>query len=104
MTRRDYLEGRVTHQEYYESVADAAGIAFSSPMSREFMGRVTEALSKGDKHLNSIPLREWDWRAAAAKRPISRALREHGDSWSAAGAACTMKAAAIRDAKSREVA
>lgn len=76
MTRQDYMEGKVTHTEFYLSVAKSAGISLKdSPI----LPRVKAALANGDAHLNTIPLQTWDLMAAWARPAITRALKEHGD-------------------------
>lgn len=93
MTRKDYMEGRVTHEQFYSSVARAAGISFAQS---DLLPRVRTALEAGDEHLNSIPLALWDRRAEnpVTRANISRALKEHGDFFSLAGGVCTLKQAA----------
>lgn len=93
MTRKDYMEGRVTHEQFYSSVAKTAGISFERS---DLLPRVKAALEAGDEHLNSIPLALWDNRAAnpVTRANISRALKEHGDFFSLAGGVCTLKQAA----------
>lgn len=97
--RQDYLDGRVTFAEFYRSVYREAGLCM---IGEVFLSRVRRALEAGDEHLNTIPLREWDGRAAAAKSAISTSLRKHGDFWSLAGGVCTVKQLAI-DAATRTI-
>jgi hypothetical protein len=95
MTRKDYMDGRVTHADYYRSVAKAAGISYASA-DPAFLGRVRSALANGDEHLNTIPLAEWD-RRGSMLLSVSRAFKAHGDCDSLAGRVCVLKQAA-RDA------
>lgn len=95
-TRKDYMEKRVSHREYYASIARASGIHFpESP----FIARVRAALASGDKHLNTIPLAEWDMMAA---HRTNWAYGIHGDARSKAGDVCTLKEAARQAAERSE--
>jgi hypothetical protein len=96
MTRQDYMERRVTHREYYASVAKDAGVAFHDG---PFIERVRKALAAGDEHLNTIPLDEWDRRASGPTPHLSSAFKRHGDFWSLAGAVCVLKEAAKQAAE-----
>ena len=93
MTRKDYMDGRVTHAEYYTSVAKAAGVSFADS---QMLPKVRDALEKGDEHLNTISLTTWDAMALfpTCRANISRALKAHEDFWSLAGGVCTLKQAA----------
>jgi hypothetical protein len=93
MTRQDYLDGKVTHEEFYGSVAKLAGIDLSTA-APNLMSRVKDALADGDEALNTIPLALWDSMARASRVAIEPALKAHGDFWSLAGGVCTLKTAA----------
>jgi hypothetical protein len=97
MTRKDYMNGKVTHEEYYASVAKMAGVSFvgSDPA---FLRKVRRALDRGDEHLNSIPLRVWDMYGAGAQIATAPAFEAHGDFWSIAGGCCVAKTMARRAA------
>jgi hypothetical protein len=97
-TRADYLEGRCTHAEYYRAVNKTAGIRYSPDSPLVVQARA--ALKTGDQHLNSIPLQQWDSRAASAQTSIATALHKHGDFYSLAGGVCAMKQAVIDAANS----
>ena len=100
MMRQDYMDGKVTHADYYRSIARAAGISFElGPF--ELLRQVKEALVNGDDHLNTIPLSVWDRLATAAymNGSVIRAFKEHGDFWSLAGGVCLAKQAAKDAAK-----
>ena len=58
-TRADYMAHRVSHADYYRALAKTAGVSYSNA-DPAFLRRVKAALSSGDEHLNSIPLRVWD--------------------------------------------
>lgn len=93
-TRDDYMSGRVSHEKYYRSVWQVAGIRVVGLYSA--LGpEVRRALAEGDEHLNTIQLSRWDAIAALWHKQISESLKRHGDSWSLAGGVCTVKQAAI---------
>lgn len=94
-TRQDYMGGKVTFEQFYESVAAMAGIA----ISEELVARVKATLANGDEHLNTIWLPMWDRLADENRTAITRALKAHGDFYSMAGGVCTMKAAARKAAQ-----
>lgn len=88
-TRSDYMTGKVTHQDYYLSVARSAYLSSPALMIR----RARIALEAGDEHLNTIPLREWDIWSDSCSRQIGRALSLHGDTgYSLGGGVCALKA------------
>jgi hypothetical protein len=93
------MAGRVTHQQYYASIAKHAGIAFAadSPMAL----RARSALAEGDEHLNSILLPRWDSMAAALLPGIHAAYRAHGDARTPAGDVCVLKEAVRQAAEGR---
>ena len=93
MTRKDYMENRITHLEYYGNVARIAGIRFSE----EFLTRCDKALTAGDEHLNTIPLSTWDMMGAAWRVRIASALKQVNNTGgvSLSDLVCTLKSAAI---------
>jgi len=92
MTRQEYMDGKVSHQYYYLSLANAAGITFDD----EFIRTVRVALDKGDEHLNSIPLQRWDNMCFLDSRNTSLRdeLKKRGDLWSLSTGVCMRKAKA----------
>lgn len=97
VNRNRYLDGKITHEEYYRALAKTAGVSFQNA-DPEFLDRVRKALGEGDKHLNSIPLAEWwDSQAYYFSPSVRAAFKEHGDLFSLAGGVCLAKQAA-RDA------
>ena len=90
ITRQDYMAGTVSFEQYYTSIAEAAGISMAGS---ELMPAVKAALAAGDEHLNTIPLGTWD-RIAAPRPWLATAFKEHGDSYSLAGGVCVYKQAA----------
>ena len=93
MTRKDYMENRITHLEYYGNVARIAGIRFSE----EFLTRCDKALTAGDEHLNTVPLSTWDMMGAAWRVRIASALKQVNNTGgvSLSDLVCTLKSAAI---------
>ena len=98
-TRKDYMEGRMSHHAYYSAIAKECGISFKRS---NMLPQIKEALAKGDEHLNSIPLTIWDSMAIRNTARISTVLKEHGDFYSLAGGVCVMKTAAIEAASKVE--
>ena len=94
--RKAYLRGEVSFEDFYESVAAAAGISYTNAST---LPEIQAALASGDEHLNTIPLRQWDIRAAQTQSVVGRALQLHGDFYSLAGGVCVHKAAAKKAAR-----
>lgn len=92
-TRKQYLAKTVTHAEFYESVAEMAGIDYRNS---DMLPEIVKAVADGDIHLNSIMLQRWDIRAAMTQVEVANALVEHEDFYSLAGGVCTHKAAAMK--------
>lgn len=101
MTRKDYMNNKVTHREFYAAIAAAAHIRFDS--DSPFIERCANALANGDEHLNTIPLPTWDVRSANVRSQIATALRSHGDFFSLAGGVCVMKEAARQAVERRQL-
>ena len=86
-TRKQYLDGKCTHSEYYAQFVDSSVIA-----------RVTSRISKKaimastDPHMNDIPLKEWD--SIPVSSTVADKLKECGDFLTLAGCVCINKAAA----------
>lgn len=95
MTRKDYMDGKVTHREYYASICKSAGLAFGDE-SRI----VKRCRNSKDPHYNDIPLSEWDMMAMFSKRSLSSAFKMHDDFYSDAGGVCACKEA-VRQAVER---
>ncbi len=64
--------GDVEHAKKYEELARKLGVEKIVPLIPASRERVRQALTRGDKHLNSIPLRKWDSAA------LQLHLRERG--------------------------
>lgn len=98
ITRKAYLAGEVSFQDYYRHIAHLAGVAFNP--ADPFIKRVKKALDQGDEHLNSISLQTWDIRAVAAEHAIREACKQiEGEFYSLSVGVCTMKQAAKDAAK-----
>lgn len=96
ITRKEYMsDSEKLHHRYYLEIGREAGISYAKSAD---LPRIKEALNKNDKHLNTIPLSEWDNRGMVTKNAIHRAMTKRGDSWSLAGGVCVHKACAIEDA------
>jgi len=93
LTRKDYMAGKASFEDYYRELSTACGISFDNS---SMLPRVKRALVKGDNHLNSIPLRYWDCLAAVlGHNPMVRlALKQRGDFFSLSVGVCMLKAAA----------
>jgi hypothetical protein len=85
ITRKDYLEGRATHSEYYGQFVQ------SVHMSRVklFKKKIKEST---DKHFNDIPLEFWQRLALPSYAEAK--MKEAGDYVTLAGAVCIIKEAA----------
>lgn len=95
--RTEYMNGEITHEIYYQSIADTAGIDWRTCSE---IGRIRQALSNGDQHLNTIPLAWWDYKASdpIIIARLRRAMKLHGDFYSLTGAVCVLKQAAKKAA------
>jgi hypothetical protein len=100
-TRADYLNGKVTHHEYYSVIAAEAGIRFdlTDAIVQSAMKCTDQVYFNTTGTTDGIPLRVWDSLALRMSleqrlRPI---LKAHGDAWSNAGDTCVLKTA-VRNA------
>lgn len=88
-SRKEYLAKQCTHAEYYGQFVDSgikARVTNSIGMDR--------LLKSTDKHLNDIPLKEWDRLIPIFPAHIGQAMRDAGDYPTLAGAVCIAKEAA----------
>ncbi len=88
-TRKDYLDGKCSHDEYYGEIVKEVGITYVNSSDLE---RYKKAYAT-DQHLNNIPLAEWDRKSAASQLTLFDAFKKRGDYWSLAGGVCVHKAA-----------
>src|SRR5574343_473339 len=56
-TRAEYMKGSITHQEYYEHLADILGVYINKD---DYDGHSLIKAYKLDKHFNTIPIAKWD--------------------------------------------
>ena len=86
-TRKDYLDHKCSHSEYYAQFVDEQTHWFV----RDVIGtqRVKES---ADPHLNDIPLHLWD--KYRISRPQNTLLHKAGDFFSLSTAVCIAKEAA----------
>lgn len=94
--RQDYLDGRVSHHEFYLDMARTRGIALTETDLRIFGLKSKEELVeklKRDEHLNNIPLACFDALTSSfnAYHPKQRLTLAEG--------CCTFKALLIEVAK-----
>jgi len=91
-TRKQYLNGEVSHDEYYLEIAKEIGIK----PDEKTIEKVRNALRKGDKHLNTIPLYFWDMWAVSVywynREYVISIFTKRGDQFSQAGLVCALKA------------
>lgn len=84
--RADYMNGKLTHQEYYLSLARF----IHAPISMIPQG-ATRAALKADKNLNNVPLELWDRLDPTVRGCAGRAGIK---AWSLSDTVCVMKALA----------
>ena len=91
ITRKDYLDGKSTHDEYYAQFVTRATV--SAVASRIGVDRIK---ASADRSFNDIPLQSWDEIPTVF---ITSKMRECGDYPTPAGLVCINKRAAkmIRD-------
>jgi hypothetical protein len=96
ITRSNYHEGKISHDEYYLTLAEIAGIKFSDV----FIERVRECLDNEDDNLSGIPLREWDTMCQNDRyNPFLRfELKRRGDTLSLSTGVCMRKSMARHQA------
>lgn len=89
LKRKEYMDNKITHEEFYLWLADAIKVTVSDlPVSLD------RILMSTDPHLNDIPLHQWDRR-----NPIVRgkAVRAGMRAWSLCNTVCVLKAFAKRE-------
>lgn len=90
LTRKDYLDKKCTHDEYYGQIVQEVGISYANSPE---LKRIKKAYAT-DPHFNNIPLAEWDRKSAASQLTLFEAFKKRGDYWTLAGGVCVHKAAA----------
>lgn len=103
-TRSDYMDGRCSHQEYYQEIAEELGISFWR--DEELMGWLVRCLKHANPYFNEhedVPgpsIGWWDERGIwmfSSDRVLATLMRR-GEVRSQAVVVCILKAAAYRDA------
>lgn len=89
-TRQEYLDGKCTHEEYYNQFVDSR--VKQIVLTRHTKEDLKKAYSK-DESLNSISIRVWD-SLAENIRYKGPELKEVGDYLTLSGSVCILKAAA----------
>lgn len=98
-TRKDFLFGNVTFEQYYGQFITSA----TKLLVIHYIGldRITQALEIGDIHLNTIPLIEWD---NLTHKFSCKSLMEHvGDYPTLMGKVCILKETARILAQTKNV-
>lgn len=88
--RKDYMEKRITHREYY-------GQFVNSTIKARVLSAFTlaELLASTRESFNDLPLSRWDMLAGGMATTLcSRQLKEAGDGHSLGSAVCILKEAA----------
>jgi hypothetical protein len=96
ITRKEYMSGLATHDEYYESIANELGLKYT-PEHCEILEELlaqSEMKRDSDPHLNSIPLYKWDAMGLNLTRirNYREILEKRGDFDSMAVRVCIIKA------------
>ena len=91
--RRKYLNGTLSHEEFYLDLADA--IAFDDLATLV----PKTAFKSRDHHLNDLPLNLWDYRFSAVKMLLIRSINQghvikRTNGLSAVESVCTLKTVA----------
>ena len=86
ITRKDYLSGRVSHEEYYRSVYREAGLTINKQVAEEVSG------TNDIENLNDIRMGIWNSLVVRYHESIRKALKVHGDGFSVGAGVCVMKA------------
>lgn len=92
-TRKDYSDGKCSHEEYYTQIVNRIGLERFIPFFPVSIEGLLRA-HQSDAHFNSIPLAAWDHSFAHLAAIESRVFKEHGDFLSLGGHVCAMKQAA----------
>jgi hypothetical protein len=82
--RKQYMDGEITHQEFYRWVGNSSGLTVNS-----LSARILEMLPNStDEHLNDIPLKLWDALDFSIRQ---RAAWSGMKSWSMSDSVCVAK-------------
>lgn len=91
--RQKYLNGDLTHEEYYRMIYKETGISMDH---WERLNECRKALANGDEHLNNIPISVWDGLSLGSLH-LPAVFERHGDCFSISGGVCAFKQA-VKDA------
>jgi hypothetical protein len=110
--RAQYMRGDLTFSEYYGFLVEYIGegaLRFALPTRRDGTPRTPSewaALIEEDKHLNNVPLRQWDnlheWVRANLRGGAELAAINGTGGWSLSDSVCVLKETARRYAASEE--
>jgi len=89
MTRKQYMDGDVSHEDYYSQFVTPAITA----IVKERIG-VERIERSTDPHLNDIPLSKWDALQPVIAHEAALPMKECGDWLSMASCVCIAKQAA----------
>lgn len=90
ITRKDYLDAKASHDDYYAQFVTPSVIALVGSYIGFHVVRTSQ-----DPHFNDIPLKNWDAMAPALWNLVpSQALKDAGEIRSLGTAVCILKAAA----------
>lgn len=92
ITRKQYMAGDASHQDYFRDVISAMGGPERIPCPVDAT-RIAVALAAGDAHLNTIPLGKWDAYVGRLQR-ANDALKPRGDYLTLGTGVCILKEAA----------
>lgn len=87
-TRKDYLDGKCTHGEYYSQYVTPEIEKLVSTLGPDKI----KAAAKVDEYMNNIPLRQWD--SMTNFFHCKSEMEKHGDYPTLAGKVCILKEAA----------
>ena len=98
--RKDYISGKVTQDEYYRSLYRESHITITD---KRIIDNAKKALTKGDVHLNRIPLRWWDAWAKGLMfyngKTVAEAFHKQGDYPTLSGLVSMLKTAVLDAAR-----
>lgn len=89
-TRKDYMDGKISHQDYYSQFVTTE---IEKIVLRFGKKKLADSLAQ-DENLNNIPLHAWDRLGLEIDRSVFRKMKEAGDFDSLTGRVCILKAAA----------
>jgi hypothetical protein len=101
ITRKEYMNASLQdqpamHRAYYGEVVRATNTRVSATL----VTRAQEALAKGDTHLNTIPLAQWDF-LVRTLRGVDAELKKRGDYLTLGTGVCVLKEAAKLQAEGK---